>query len=146
MPNLQLLRDAELVVDEGVTYAALSFLGKHGALGKLLGQAEVIYEYRSSEVSGPANKREEFRVGAFMLLDKLWELIDQRNDKQHFQDGLYIWDIPTFNEIATREAILNAVSHRVYRMAGSVYVRQFPRKLIVESPGVSNGSNRGKYS
>ncbi len=133
--NTQLLRDAELVVEDGITYAALVLLGKHEALGRLLGQSEVIYEYRSTEASGPANKREEFRVGAFLLLDEVWKLIDQRNDKQHFQDGLYIWDIPTFNEIATREAVLNAVSHRAYRMAGSVYVRQYPRKLVIESPG-----------
>lgn len=131
----QLLRDAELIVDGGITYAALVLLGKHEALGRLLGQAEVIFEYRSTDASGPANKREEFRQGAFLFFDSIWNLIDLRNDKQHFQDGLYIWDIPTFNEVATREAILNAISHRDYRMAGSVYVRQYSRKLVIESPG-----------
>jgi ATP-dependent DNA helicase RecG len=34
-----------------------------------------------------------------------------------------------------REAILNAVTHRDYRLAGSVFVRQFPQKLEVVSPG-----------
>lgn len=58
-----------------------------------------------------------------------------RNDKQHFQDGLFIWDIPTFNESAVREAILNAISHRDYRMGGSVFIRQFPRRLEIVSPG-----------
>ena len=96
LPNDQLLRDAELIVNGGVTYAALVLLGKHDSLGRLLGQAEAIYEYRSSDASGPANKREEFRSGVFLFLDDVWKLIDQRNDKQHFHDGLYIWDIPTF--------------------------------------------------
>ena len=31
--------------------------------------------------------------------------------------------------------MLNAVSHRNYQMAGSVFVRQYPDRLIIESPG-----------
>ncbi len=34
-----------------------------------------------------------------------------------------------------REAILNAVSHRDYQLGGSVFVRQYPRRLVIESPG-----------
>jgi ATP-dependent DNA helicase RecG len=104
-------------------------------LGKHLAQAEVIFEYRSSDASGPAQHREEFRQGFFSLYDELWKLINLRNDKQHFQDGLFIWDIPTFNESAVREVILNAISHRDYRMAGSVFIREFPRRLEIVSPG-----------
>ena len=135
LPAEQLLCDAELVVSEGITYAALVLFGKKEALGRLLAQAEVIFEYRSSDVSGPAQHRQEFRQGFFSFYDDLWNLINLRNDKQHFQDGLFIWDIPTFNESAVREAILNAISHRDYRMAGSVFIRQFPRRLEVASPG-----------
>ncbi len=43
--------------------------------------------------------------------------------------------MPTFNERAIREAMLNAVSHRDYRNAGSVFVRQYPRRLEIVSPG-----------
>jgi len=131
----QLLSDAELLAGEGVTYAALILFGKREALGRLLAQSEVIFEYRSSEASGPAQHREEFRQGFFSFYDEIWNLINLRNDRQHFQDGLFIWDIPTFNESAVREVILNAISHRDYRMAGSVFVRQFPRRLEIASPG-----------
>ena len=48
---------------------------------------------------------------------------------------MFIWDIPTFNESAVREVILNAISHRDYRMAGSVFIREFPRRLEIVSPG-----------
>lgn len=34
-----------------------------------------------------------------------------------------------------REAILNAVSHRNYQFGGSIFVRQFRDRLVVESPG-----------
>jgi ATP-dependent DNA helicase RecG len=42
----QLLNDAEIIVDGGVTFAALVLLGTHRALGRHLAQAEVIFEYR----------------------------------------------------------------------------------------------------
>jgi len=131
----QLLVDAELIIDDQLTYAALILFGSRSALGKLLPQAEVIFEYRSSEASGPAQKRVEFREGLFLFQGKLLNEINLRNDTQHFQEGLFVWDIPTFNETVIRESLLNAVCHRDYRLSGSVFVRQYPRKLVIESPG-----------
>ncbi len=131
----QLLRDCEAVTEDGITYAALALFGKRTSLGKYLPQSEIIFEYRSSEASGPANQREEFRVGFFACYDRLWELVNLRNDKQHYQEGFFVFDIPTFNERVVRESILNAVSHRNYQMGGSVFVRQYRDRLVVESPG-----------
>lgn len=135
LTDTQLLADAELLLDDRVTYAALVLLGTRRALSRHLGQAEVIFEYRSSDVSGPAQQRLEYRMGCLLFLDELWNTINLRNDLQHFQDGLYIWNVPTFNEAAVREAVLNAVSHRDYRLPGSVFVRQFPRRIEIVSPG-----------
>ena len=134
-PAEHLLRDAELVTPEGVTYAALILLGTHAALGRFLAQAEVIFEYRSTRRPGPANQREEFRQGFLLFYDRLWELVNLRNDEQHFQDGMVMHAIPTFSETAVREAVLNAVSHRDYRHPGSVFVRQYPRHIEIVSPG-----------
>jgi len=132
---IQLLFDAELLVQDALTYAALILFGKREALGRLLSQAEVIFEYRSSDATGPAQYRQEFREGFFSFYEELWHLINLRNDRQYFQDGLFVWDILTFNEGAVREAILNAVSHRDYRMEGSIFIRQHPRRLEIVSPG-----------
>lgn len=141
----QLLHDCEAITDEGITYAALILFGKKEALGRLLPQSEIIFEYRSSNVSGPANQREEFRVGFFACFNRLWELVNLRNDIQHYQEGFFIFDIPTFNESVVREAILNAVSHRNYQLAGSVFIRQFPDRLVIESPGgLPNGISLDK--
>ena len=131
----QLLADAELLTSVGLTYAALILFGTHQALGKFLPQSEVIFEYRSSEASGAAQHRQEFRRGFFGFYEILWQTINLRNDQQHYQDGLFIRDISTFNESAVREAILNGVSHRDYRMGGSVFIRQFPRRMEIVSPG-----------
>ena len=134
-PIEQLLTDAELLVDGKVTYAALIMLGTRNALGKHLAQAEVIFEYRSNDLPGPATERHEFKQGFLPILDEIWRLINLRNDLQHFQQGLFIWDVPTFNEGVIREAVLNAVSHRDYRHASSILVRQYPRRIEIVSPG-----------
>jgi ATP-dependent DNA helicase RecG len=131
----RLLMDAELVVASHLTWAALILLGTREALGRLLGQAEVVFEYRSSDAPGPPADRREFRQGVLLVLDEIWKLVNLRNDLQHFQQGLFVWDVPTFDELAVREAVLNAVSHRDYRHGGSVFVRQYPRRIEIISPG-----------
>ena len=131
----QVLEDAELLCDGRITYAALILFGTRAALGRHLAQAETVFEYRSSEASIPFQQRLEFRQGFFTALDELWSAINLRNEVQQYQDGLFVKQIPTFNERVIREAILNAVTHRDYRLAGSVFIRQFPRKLEIVSPG-----------
>ena len=131
----QILIDCGAMTDAGVTYAAMILFGKSEALVRFLPQAEIIFEYRSSEASGPANQREEFKSGFFTCYDRIWELVNLRNDKQHYQEGFFVFDISTFNERVVREAILNAVSHRNYQFGGSIFVRQYRDRLVVESPG-----------
>lgn len=133
--DIQLLRDFELIVNDKLTYAALILLGTRHALGRYLAQSEVVFEYRSSDVTGPAQDRKEYREGFLLFYDDLWNTINLRNDKQHYQDGLFVWDVPTFNERVVREALLNAVSHRDYRLQGSVFVRQYSRRIEIVSPG-----------
>ncbi|QDT30038.1 Divergent AAA domain protein [Gimesia panareensis] len=131
----QLLSDIEATVDGSPTYAALILFGSQAAFGRYLANAEVTYEYRSSNASGPAQKRLEFREGFFQWYDQLWEQINERNDLQHFQVGPFVLDVPTFHERGIREAILNAVSHRNYQLGGNVFVRQYPNRIEVVSPG-----------
>jgi ATP-dependent DNA helicase RecG len=132
---VQMLSDAELLVDGQVTYAALILLGSHKALGKHLAQAEVVYEYRSDEASIAYQQRKEYRTGFLLYHDDLWSTINLRNDIFSYQDGLFRYEIPAFNEDAVREVILNAVSHRDYRLAGSTFVKQWPQRIQIVSPG-----------
>jgi ATP-dependent DNA helicase RecG len=131
----QTLANAELLVDGSITYAALILFGARAALGRWLAQAEIVLEYRSSEASGPAADREEYREGFFLWHDALWNKINLRNDRQSYQDGLFRVELPTFDEVSVREALLNAVVHRDYRLGGSVFLRQYPQRLEVISPG-----------
>lgn len=132
----QLLIDAELVSDGRITYAALLLFGTKEALGKHLAQAEVIFEYRNSDALLPSQQRVEFRQGFLAFQDELWDLINQRNDSIPYQEGFIVRPIPTFHEGVVREAILNAICHRDYRHnIESTFVRQFPAKLEIVSPG-----------
>jgi ATP-dependent DNA helicase RecG len=88
-----------------------------------------------SDIGYAEQQREEFRIGFFACFDKIWELINLRNDKQHYQEKVQIFDISTFNERIVREAILNSVAHRNYQNAGSIFVTQYRDRLIVENPG-----------
>ena len=73
LPVEQVLADAELLVDGQLTFAALILLGTRTALGRHLAQAEIVFEYRSSEASGPAQDRVEYREGFFLFHDRLWD-------------------------------------------------------------------------
>jgi ATP-dependent DNA helicase RecG len=135
MTTRQLLEDAELLAGDKVTHAALVLLGTRPALGRRLAQAELVFEYRSSEASIPFQQRIEFRSGFLGYLDELWNTINLRNDVLHYREGFFVGDIPAFNESVVREAVLNALAHRDYRLPGSIFVRQFPRRLEIVSPG-----------
>jgi ATP-dependent DNA helicase RecG len=132
----ELLTNAGAITRKGeITYAALVLFGTPEALRALLPNAEIRFEYRLTEASGPAAHSEDFREGFFSCYNRIWELINLRNDWQHYQQGLFVFDIPTFNERVVREALLNAVAHRSYELPASTFIRQYPDKLIFESPG-----------
>lgn len=135
MSATRLLEDSELTSGGAITYAALILLGTQRALGRHLAQAEIVFEYRSQEGAIEYQQRKEYREGFLLFEDDVWETINLRNDLFSFQEGLFRREIPAFNEGAVREAILNAVSHRDYRLPGSTFVKQYPTRLRIDSPG-----------
>lgn len=127
LSDQQTLRDAELLVDgDQVSYAALILFGTRDGLTRYLAQAELVFEYRATEAAGPAADREEYRAGFFAWQDALWKKINLRNDRQSFQDDFFRMDLPTFDEVPVREAILNAVAHRDYRLGARCLCASFP--------------------
>ena len=132
----QTLRDCGAMRRNGeLTYAALVLFGSPAAIREFLPSAECVFEYRAKVASGAADERISYREAFFSFYDKLWDRINVRNTKQHYQDGLFVMDIPLFNERVIREALLNAVAHRNYQMQGYVLIRQYPEILNIESPG-----------
>lgn len=135
LTNAQLLEDAELTVDGKVTYAALILMGTAKGVSRHLANAETVFEYRTSTRSLDARQRREFKRGFLGYLDELWDTINLRNEEHQLRQGLFVYTTPDLNEAVVREVLLNALAHRDYRDAGSVWVRQYPRSLQVVSPG-----------
>lgn len=132
----EILQDAELMNSESeITYAALVLFGKLKALGKFLPNAEFIYEYRNNLASIQYQQRKEFRYGFLLYHDELWQEINLRNEVQQVRHGLFIENVKDFNEEVVREGLLNAVCHRDYSRGESVFIRQYPKLLEIESPG-----------
>ncbi len=131
----QLLHDADLLSDAGITYAALILLGTGPALVRHLAHAEIIYEYRVDDTSIEYQQRQEFRQGFLLDHDSLWSLVNARNEVFSYRHGPLRRDILAFDENAVREAVLNAVSHRDYRLHGSTFLRQTRSRISIVSPG-----------
>ena len=131
----QLLENAELLIDGAVTYAALILLGTERALARKLPHAEVVFEYRHKESDIGSAERREFRSGLLCWIDQAWERINARNTVQQFRVGLIREEINAFDEKTLREAILNAICHRDYENPSSCWVRMFPSRIEIMSPG-----------
>lgn len=133
--DLQLLENAELTIDGAVTNAALILLGSEQALSRRLTQAELVFEYRAHDADIGSSERREFRAGLLLWLDEAWQRINARNTMQQLRMGLFREDIAAFDESTLREAILNAVCHRDYEDPSSCWVRMFPSRIEITSPG-----------
>lgn len=134
----QLLRDTELLDADGtLVNAALILFGSRQAVRKYLAQAELVYEFRNTPASGPADLRLEFQEGFFAWHEFIWQQVNEpsRNPRQSFQSGLFVRQLPSFAERPVREAILNAVCHRDYLLGNNIFIRHTPTTLTVESPG-----------
>ena len=135
LDDRQVLSDLGLIIDSSITYAALILIGKKSAIDLYLRNAEIIWEYRRDVSSIEYLDRIDLREPFLRCFDKLWDKINSRNEIHQIQEGFFIFDIKAFNEEVIREAILNAISHRDYRDQGSVFIKQYPEKIEIISPG-----------
>lgn len=135
LPNDQALSDLGITVGNGITFAALILVGKKEVIQKHLPQSSIYLEYRNTLTQINFDNRQIFSEPYYLTIEKLWELINQRNGKVPVQQGPYIFDIPFFNKEVIREAINNAIAHRDYRRTSEVVIKQFPNEMHITNPG-----------
>jgi ATP-dependent DNA helicase RecG len=83
----------------------------------------------------------EFRGTLPAVVDAARSTLFEKLGKQAVMDGFVRQDLLEYPEFAYREAVVNAVSHRDYRLEGSfVQVRLFSDRLEVQSPGGLGGN------
>lgn len=136
LSDFQALSDLGLVSDGKVTNAAVILLGKADVISRLYPQVKVSLEYRTSESNIHFDAREFFDGPYFLMIDKLWSAINSRNGAIPVRNGVYKdYEIPLFNEEVIREALNNAIAHRVYGLQSEIVVKQYPAKMVFVSPG-----------
>ena len=131
----QALSDLHLIQKDKVTNAAVLLVGKEKSLNRIFPQAKVMLEYRNNENQITYNKRFLYGQPFFILIDQLWEEINQRNGSFPIREGAYIFDIQFFNQDVVRELINNAFAHRDYRKASEIVIKQSPFTLVVTNAG-----------
>lgn len=131
----KLLRAVGILSDDGINYAGLILFGKKEKIDSLLPGSEIIFEWRNS-VKVQHDYRKTWREPFFKVYEDIWATVNARNSRFPFQEGLIQREIFAFDEKTFREALLNAVAHRDYNIAGrSIIITLDPEKLIVKSPG-----------
>ena len=133
--NTQLLIDLGLIRDSKITNAALILLGKETSLKRFFPHSEIRYRYKEDENKIRSDFSKILQGGYLGYYDKLWGLIDARNNDVFLQLGLRILKKQTFEEETIREAINNAIIHRDYSEMGSIIITQSPKEITIESPG-----------
>lgn len=136
-PDEQVLSDLDLLKDGKLNYAALILLGKSEAIRKYLPQNNIVVEFRTYRSMIQYTARKEFQLPLFIAIDKVWDYINQpaSNPLLHYNDGPYIFDIPSFNKEAIREAILNSVCHRSMLIQSDVLIKQYPDSITITNAG-----------
>ncbi len=136
-PDEQVLSDLDLLKDGKLNYAALILLGKPEAIRKYLPQNNIVVEFRMYHSMIQYTARKEFQLPLFIAIDKVWEYINQpaSNPLLHYNDGPYIFDIPSFNKETIREAILNACCHRSMLIHSDVVIKQYPDRITITNAG-----------
>ena len=139
LDDISFLKDLSLLVEtEGglkLNVAGLLFIGKEAAIQKFLPQAECIYLHYGDNNREEYDNRLDLKMPIISVLDRLTEKIQDYNHLINVQIGLFRLELYDFSERVFQEAILNAYTHRRYDSPGSIYVKHYSDKLVIESPG-----------
>lgn len=131
----QALSDLKLINNGKVTNAAVLLVGKEEVINRVFPQAKVMLEYRTKESQIEFNSRKTFGQPFFILIDLLWNAINDKNGTFPAREGAYIFDIPYFNEDVIREIVNNAFAHRDYRRNSEIVIKLYPTKLVITNAG-----------
>lgn len=90
------------------------------------GQSGMSSYMRREEINGPLSQ----------VISRLWNTIWEEMRHESVLSGLQRQELPEYPEAAVREAIVNAVAHRDYRVSGRrIEVRMFDDRMEIISPG-----------
>ena len=136
------LPDEELLVRLGIllptdgrriTVAGLLLVGREEHIRADLPGHEAVYLHMSSDTG--YDRRLDSRRPLLALIEQFSQALEPYNRVFTLKLGLFHFEIPDFPEEVCREALLNALVHRDYAKGVPVYLRQFPDRIELASPG-----------
>ncbi|HXF63362.1 MAG TPA: ATP-binding protein [Caldilineaceae bacterium] len=141
LPKDKLLQQIGALTDQRTpTVSGLLLFGKEPQL--FLPQSRAIFvRFADIQPRGPQGsfgygRREELLGPLPQIIDRAWRVIWEEMDKRAVVRGLHRQEETEYPQSAVREALVNAVAHRDYRLTGrSIEIRMYTDRLEVTSPG-----------
>lgn len=138
LDDTSFLKDLELIkIIDGeikLTVAGLLFVGTEEAIAKFLPQAEIIVlTYKEGETE--YSKRIDLKVPLVRAIDRIQQVFEDRNGVENIQVGLFKLEVHDYPINVFQEALLNALTHRDYDNISSIYIKFYPKEIIIENPG-----------
>lgn len=136
---LSSLSDQELIRALGldvpgceVSTGGLLLFGREDALRRHIPTHEAAFQVlRGLEVE----VNEFMRYPLLRVADEMYQRFKARNTEEEIQFGLFRIAIPSYSEVAFREALANALTHRDYTRRGAIHVQWSAEQLELSSPG-----------
>lgn len=133
------LNDEDLLVSIGAlkngyfTKGALLLVGTPAAITRVIPQHRWSYRKMTNDVEYTV--RDDGTHALPVALYELERYIATDNPIVTIESGLVHPEYSTYPTLALREALLNALGHRDYRIPGTIMLKQYPDKLILTNPG-----------
>lgn len=141
LPKTKLLQQIGAITGEGVpTVSGMLLFGKEPQLFLPHSRA-VFVKFADTQPRGPEGsfgygRREEITGPLARIVERGWRVIWEEMDKQAVVKGLQREEQTEYPPFAVREALVNAVCHRDYRLRGSsIELRMYADRLEIISPG-----------
>jgi ATP-dependent DNA helicase RecG len=140
--NLQdrLVEVGAMLEDGTPTVTGLLLFGKHPQA--FLPQGGLIFvkflgkEARGRDGQAGYGRRVEIEGPLARIIERAWQVINEEMRTEAVVTGLRREEMPEYPPFAVREALVNAICHRDYRLSGRrVEVRMYEDRLEVISPG-----------
>jgi ATP-dependent DNA helicase RecG len=135
------LVDIGAMIEDGTpTVAGMLLFGKHPQT--FLPQSGLIFvkflgkEARGRDGMAGYGRRVEIEGPAARIIERAWQVVNEEMRVEAVVTGLRREEVPEYPRFAVREALVNAVCHRDYRLSGRrVEIRMYEDRLELISPG-----------
>jgi len=117
-----------------ITLAGLLFVGEKSVIANNVPESEMVF------LAYDKNDREDierrYSGGLLSIVMDFQDFYNKNfNDIHHVDTGLFELKIPKIPDKVLREALLNAITHREYRVPSSIFFKHYSDRIELVNPG-----------